>query len=207
METPLRTFVRFSIFCSSLYAVVLLGLAFPAHCAAQASSTASRGIGISAFGGYIYSNPEYGPAKNSGGAVGFNITKFIKFPVQPALEFRGNLTNGTYVKEKTYLVGVRGQADVLRVLHPYVDFLIGTGTIHFNLSNGDGYTGDNSTIYDFGGGVDIDLVRHFQLRADLQEQHWSLGSSPSFTPVLFLIGVNYNFHFKDYNSYGYTNNH
>lgn len=183
----------------SLCTIAFLGLLLTLRSAAQAPITADRTIGLSAFGGYINSNPEYGPDRNTGIGVGVDITRFIHFPVQPALEFRANLTNGTDVNEKSYLIGLRGQADFVRILHPYVDFLIGTGTIHFNAPSG-GYTGDNSTVYDFGGGVDIDLIRHFQLRADYQYQSWNLGqNSAKFTPNLILIGVNYNFHFRDNN--------
>ena len=61
--------------------------------------------------------------------------------------------------------------------------------------------GDNSIIYNFGGGVDIDLIRNFALRVDYQHQLWSLGQETnSFAPNLLLFGVQYTIPFRDYKS-------
>jgi hypothetical protein len=119
----------------------------------------------------------------------------------PSLEGRFNFLSGTYVSEHTKLVGFTVGSESLKRfhMHPYADFLIGDGTIKFN-TTATGYTSDDSTVYDFGGGLDIDLVHNFQLRGDYQYQHWKLGQATApFTPNLFLIGVNYQFHFRDYN--------
>jgi opacity protein-like surface antigen len=204
MENVLRVSFRPGLVSCCTIAVLVLALASPSRSLAQAGATASRGAGISAFGGYINSNPEYGSARNTGEAFGLNLIKFLKLPVNPSLEGRYNRDNGTYAQETSTLGGIRLQTDALHAfkVHPYVDFLIGSGTIHFN-TNSPGYTSDNSTVYNFGGGVDIDLIHNFQLKADYQYQHWKLGQeSDAFTPNLILIGVTYQFHFRDYNRYG-----
>ena len=152
---------------------------------------------VSVFGGYEYADPDYGPAKNNGECLGLNYTRYFHIPVAPSLEARVNLTNGTDVKERTYLAGLQAKARVFRRYHPYADFLVGTGTIHFN-TRATGYVGDNSTIYNYGGGIDIDLIHHFALRADIQRQNWALGGSPTFHPVILLFGVNYTIPFRDY---------
>ena len=85
--------------------------------------------------------------------------------------------------------------------HPYIDFLAGTGTIHFNTRAITGYVGDNSIIYNFGGGVDIDLMHNVALRVDYQHQLWSLGQETNtFSPNLLLFGINYTIPFRDYKS-------
>jgi hypothetical protein len=179
--------------------VCIAGVA-AAHCHAQAIPTADKSADISVFGGYENINPAYGPDRNHGEGFGLNYTRYFKIPVEPSLEARVNLTNGTDVKERTYLVGLQARTTFFRHYHPYVDFLAGSGTIHFN-TRATGYIGDNSSIYNFGGGLDVDLIRRFQFRVDYQRQLWSLGQeTTSFSPDLLLIGVHYTFPFRDYKS-------
>jgi opacity protein-like surface antigen len=174
-------------------------LAQAPRCAAQADPTAFKTSDISAFGGYENIDPAYGPDRNNGEGFGLNFTRYFpRLRVDPSIEARVNLTNGTDVKERTYLLGLQAKKTYFTHYHPYVDFLAGTGTIHFN-TRASGYVGDNSIIYNFGGGVDIDLVHNFELRVDYQHQLWSLGQETnSFAPNLFLFGVNYTIPFRDY---------
>lgn len=171
-----------------------LGLIVPAPPAsAQASSTASRGAAISVFGGLQFANPESGPIHtNKGGVVGADFTKFLHFPVQPSLELRANFNNGPYADERSYLFGLRAMAIYGR-LQPYADFLVGPGDIHFPLNNG--YLGDNSTVYNYGGGVDLGVTRNFSLKLDIQAQHWNTGEF-QFTPVLGTVGITYQIPFR-----------
>jgi opacity protein-like surface antigen len=197
----LRILPRFGFAWFCLPLACLLAFASPTRSSAQAGYTASRAAGISAFGGYINGNPEYGSARDSGEAIGADFTKYLRLPITVSLEGRFNFLSGTYVSEHTKLVGFTVGSESLKRfhMHPYADFLIGDGTIKFN-TTATGYTSDDSTVYDFGGGLDIDLVHNFQLRGDYQYQHWKLGQATApFTPNLFLIGVNYQFHFRDYN--------
>ena len=179
------------------FAATLLVLATAPRCAAQAIPDADKAADVSAFLGYEYADPAYGPPKNNGTGFGLNYTRYFPIPVAPSIEARVNLTNGTDVKERTYLAGLQAKARVFRRYHPYADFLVGTGTIHFN-TRATGYIGDNSTIYNYGGGLDFDLIHHFALRADIQRQNWALGGSPTFHPVILLFGVNYTIPFRDY---------
>lgn len=161
--------------------------------AAQASTTASRGAGISVFGGLQFANPEYGPSHtNTGGAVGLDFTRFIHFPVQPSLDIRANFNSGPYADERSYLFGLRGVLGVGR-LQPYVDFLVGPGDIHFPKNVG--YVGDNSIVYNYGGGVDLGVTRHFSLRLDIQAQHWNTGEL-RFNPTLGTVGIAYQIPFR-----------
>jgi hypothetical protein len=179
------------------FASILLATAIAPSCSAQAIPDADKAADISAFLGFQYANPDYGAPNNTGVGAGLNYTRYFPIPVAPSIEARANLTNGTNVKERTYLVGLQAKARVFRRYHPYVDFLLGKGTIHFN-THATGYIGDNSTVYNFGGGIDIDLLHNFALRADIQRQSWSLGSSPGFNPLIGMIGLHYTFPFRDY---------
>lgn len=175
-------------------------LAQAPRCAAQADPTAFKTSDISAFAGYENIDPAYGTDRNNGEGFGLNFTRyFARLPIDPSIEARVNLTNGTDVKERTYLLGLQAKKTFFTHYHPYIDFLAGSGTIHFNTHAIAGYVGDNSSIYNYGGGLDIDLIHNLQLRADYQMQHWSLGQETnSFTPTLFLFGVNYTIPFRDY---------
>jgi hypothetical protein len=178
---------------------LLATLAGPPLCAAQAVPDAYKTIDLSAFGGYENIDPAYGSARNNGEGFGLNFTRyFARLPVDLSLEARVNLTNGTDVKERTYLVGFQAKKTYFTRYHPYVDLLVGHGTIHFN-TTATGYVGDNSVVGNYGGGVDVDLVHNIALRLDFQRQYWSLGSEVnSFAPNLFLFGVNYTIPFRDY---------
>jgi hypothetical protein len=164
---------------------------------AQALPAAAKANSISVFAGGTYSNPEYGPYYNKGISFGANFVQHLRHGLDPSLEGRINITNGTDVSEKTFLGGVRVQETFLTHLHPYGDGLIGGGNIRFNLSNGQSYTTADSTVFSYGGGLDIDVFRGFQLKLDMQQQHWLLGDQP-FNPWIGMAGVTYRFHFRDY---------
>lgn len=115
---------------------------------AQATPTATKTADVSVFAGFLSASPDYGPYRNTGGSLGLNFTRYFHLPVAPSLELRANLADGDTVNERTYLFGLRAQAEVLRRFHPYADLLVGPGNIHFNFPNG-GYTGDNSLVYSY----------------------------------------------------------
>ncbi len=159
---------------------------------AQAVRTASKSADISVFGGVEFVNPEYGRYNNTGGAVGVDYTRYFHLPIVPSVEARANFNNGPVADERSYLFGLRGRYDYNR-FHPYVDFLIGPGTIHFPRNVG--YLGDNSIVYNYGGGVDVGVTRDFSLKLDFQGQRWNTGDQP-FTPFLGLVGVTYTIPFR-----------
>jgi hypothetical protein len=166
--------------------------------AAQAIPTAAKSLDIGVYGGYINSNSDYGPYRNTGEAFGIDFTQQFHFPIVPSLEARINLTNGPAVAERTYLPGIRGEYTLLHVLHPYAAAFVGPGTITFNFAN-HGYQGDSSVVYSMGGGLNLDVTRNFGVMADFQYQHWSLGQNDTLTPALLLFGVTYRIPFRPYN--------
>jgi hypothetical protein len=179
----------------SLLALVVLAVAPP--CArAQASTSASRSADLSVFGGYQITDPAYGPDRDDGGVVGVDFTKYIRFPVQPSLELRANFDSGTFANEDSYLFGLRGMVP-LGFLQPYVEFLVGPGNVHYPQNSY--YRGDNSIVYNYGGGVDIPFLRNFALKLDVQGQHWNTGEI-HFAPVLGTVGVTYHIPFRPHNN-------
>ena len=184
---------------SVLWLLASLSLVFgPVRLAAQDMPNAVRTADLSVFAGYGTVTPAYYPnstIRNNDGTFGLNFTRYLGFPVQPSLELRANIADGTEVNEHTFLFGPRVQADFLRHYHPYVDFLVGPGTIHFNEYTG-GYLGDNSTVFSYGGGIDVDLIRHFQIKLDGQGQHWRLGTEKAFSPDIFVVGLAYRVPFR-----------
>ncbi len=180
------------------FAVVFLAVngVFAKCACAQASTAASKAAAVSVFAGLGVSDPAYGPNHNTGVSLGANYTRYLRFPVQPSVEVRANFSNGTYANERSYLFGLRALVPVGR-FEPYADFLIGPGNIHFPLNVG--YTGDNSTVYNYGGGVDVPLSSRFALKLDVQAQHWNTGEF-TFTPVLGMVGVSYRIPFRAHDS-------
>jgi hypothetical protein len=166
---------------------------------AQALPAATRSAAISVFGGYLSALPDYGPYRNNGFTGGADYTHMFQFPIEPSFEIRANIADGKTVNERTYLIGGRAayrfRQPTLRRFHPYANFLIGIGDIHFNFYN-NGYLGDNSIVPSFGGGADIDIVHHFSAKIDFQSQHWKTGRGVTYTPSLTVIGVVYTIPFR-----------
>ncbi len=189
--------------CLALLGLVLLGSTLTARLAAQSLDAAGRPAEIAVTGGYLYGKPAYGPDKMQGVSFGAMYTRYLHFPIAPSFEARVNIGNTSYIKETTYVGGIRVQGQVLRRLHPYGDFLVGGGTINFKFPANANYTSDNSTVYNFGGGLGVDVIHNVQLTGDYQRQNWNLGTAHGganaiFHPQLFTIGVKYTIPFKSY---------
>ncbi len=150
-----------------------------AVCNAQSLATASKGAEISAFGGYSPGSLDYGPYTLKGFSAGGDFTLFPRFFLKPSIEGRANLLSAPTVTEKTVLFGPRVQLDPRQHprLHPYADIFIGGGEILYHPPLDGLYTGDRSTVYSYGGGIDIDLEHHFSARFDFQQQSWNLGKN------------------------------
>jgi hypothetical protein len=192
--------LRHARLCAALLCSALACLLPTLRADAQAMPTASKSNDISAFVGGTYSNPQYGPEQDKGITFGANLIEHLHFPVSPSIEGRANITSGTYIGERSYLGGLRAQGDVLHYLHPSGDFLVGGGDLHFDLSSGQTYVTSLTTVYSYGGGVDVDAYRQFQLTLDVQQQSWSIGTP--FHPWIAMVGVTYRLRFRDYNRRG-----
>lgn len=183
----------------ALYCFLLLG-SNTARCRAQQASTAYKTAEISAFGGYINLNADLGPRRDQGFAFGVDYTRFFHFPIAPSLEARTNIASGPAVNEKSYLIGLRAEATTLGRFHPYVDYLAGLGTVHYNESfYGPAFNrGDRSAVFNYGGGINFDVASNWQIKADVQRQQWRPGLEKQY-PTPFLFGVTYSIPFKRFN--------
>jgi hypothetical protein len=175
----------------------------------QAMPTASKSAEISAFGGYLVSKTDYGPAAKKGVSGGADFTIFPRFPIAPSLEVRGQVASAPDVTEKSVMVGLRVQKDFRQKLHPYVDILIGGAEIVYNLNPFPNYHADRSKAYSFGGGINIDIARHFGMKMDIQQQDWNFGApkaSPNsdfkLKPTTAMVGVTYTVPFRVLNRRG-----
>jgi opacity protein-like surface antigen len=173
-------------------------LALPASLAAQAKSPYSKIFDIYAFGGYVNANPAYASSlyRNNGVSGGLQVAHhFDILHVDTALEARVTISTGPAIREDTYLFGLHAEHPFFHYLHPYATGLAGPGTLHFNFTNPNGYQGDNSIVYSYGGGLDLDLTSTFRLKADYRSEYWTIGHYQTFAPQVLTFGVTYHFPF------------
>jgi opacity protein-like surface antigen len=189
-----------SVVCTAL--VLAFGTLGSIRAHGQAIPAASRTVGASAFAGYTYVHPDFGPAiaNNNGFIAGVDLTRFIernKFQAAVSIEGRININHGATVDEKTYLFGVKVEKAYKKRYHPYADFLVGPGTIDFHVFPQYFFEpSDNSIVYSYGPGVDVDVYRNFALKVDYQFTHWDLSRDFTLTPGVLDIGVKYNLPFR-----------
>jgi hypothetical protein len=172
----------------------------------QSLATASKSAEFSVFGGYMAASTDYGPHTLNGYGAGIDFTVFPRFILKPSLELRGDIANNGYVTEKTVVVGPRAQLDIRQRFHPYGELLFGAGEILYHPVPYPDYTGDRSRVYAYGGGLDIDVTRHFGAKFDFQERNWNLGGNGNLVgggtytlePRTFLVGVIYTIPFRTF---------
>lgn len=178
--------------------ILLMTASFPAWGQA-ATATADQGIRLQSYALGSYQQPNFGNyGRNQAGiTLGSNLNAFHLGRFQPSLDAR---LSGNFGSVSSLFLGGGPRVAVdLGRLHPYADFLVGYGTLHFT-SSSPAYTHDNSYVTSVGGGVDFSLNHRWAVRADVQRQNWNVGTySPAFHPVQVGIGVRYQFHFKTKN--------
>jgi hypothetical protein len=197
------TCYRRALLCSAfLWSAALSGPA-----GAQARPTAGLGSRISFFGGATGTLTGLYAGRDAGITAGVDVEAFRLFGLHPAVEVRG-----TYPFWDDGIVNLRNVMGGLRVekrfgvVHPYGDFLYGRGELNYpggGLYSRDGtliYLESLSNVYSPGGGVDVDLTRHFALKVDAQLQHYNspISSTGSEWAKAGTIGVVYRLGFKGY---------
>jgi opacity protein-like surface antigen len=160
---------------------------------AQAAVTAQRGAEIAPFFMTTQLHPDFGQPNNVGFSAGVDYTRFIQSIIQPSIELRYTNANGQQVGEHTFTGGLKLQTTIHR-LHPYATLLGGTAGITFAHPVGAGYKSDNCFVYAFGGGVDLNLLQSWKVRADFSQQHWDLDPT-ILTPMTLSIGIAYSIPF------------
>ena len=171
----------------------------PQRVQAQAQATATRTIGLSVFGAVTALDPKFGiTTREIGYVAGGDITYHLRL-LDISFEARYTNATGYSADESTYGGGFKVE-HAFRRFHPYVDFFVGGGKIKFDhpeIYGSPNYTHDNSFIYDFGGGLDYDLIRNFAVKIDAQGQRWQIGvEHPTFYPYNASVGLVYRIPFR-----------
>lgn len=202
MQSLIR--IMYVSFTSMLLLAIIL-FASPSELFAQSTVTADKSMDVTIFGGLQHLDPDYGRS-GYGFTAGADLTRYFHFPIAPSFEVRGNYAHANFVTESTQLFGFRVKTDLRHRIHPYADFLIGAGEIHFDQPLAPGYTHDGSVVYSYGAGVDYDLYKNFAAKVDFQGQSWNMGpesaapGAANFTlaPTTWVFGLAYRIPFRPY---------
>ena len=167
--------------------IALLAVIAAPNASAQATHTADRIDGISAFGTFTYLNTDYG-ANDNGYIIGGDLTHSVGSRwLVPSLEIRYMGSTGPGITESAFLGGLKVETHYHR-FRPYANFLIGHGTINYVPV----HFSDDSIAYDAGVGVDYSITGQFAVKVDAQEQFWKLGQATSeLTPQTISVGIVY----------------
>jgi len=165
---------------------------------ANRAPQAYRAAEISVFAGYTNGGPDYGQTRNNGATFGADYTRYFNRFLAPSVEVRYNFANGSTVDESNILAGLRLQADISR-MHPYVNALFGVNHLSFDRPFRTGYTSDNAFAKSFGGGINVDVYKTFQAKADFQYVLVNFGANSTLpnnaeftmTPTFATVGVVY----------------
>ena len=192
--------------------LLLLLAAFVQIPAARAQSLpgANKKADIAVFGGFDHSNPDFGAQRNNGIVLGGDYTRYFGWRIAPSFEVRVNRTTGFEMDQEAFFGGLRVKTDIRR-FHPYANFLVGGTKITFHFPPNPHYLTDTATAFSFGGGLDFDVYRNFQLKVDYQEQMENFGgngtqpNNADFTlsPTHFAVGVVYRIPFHDHKRQSY----
>jgi opacity protein-like surface antigen len=190
---------RTALHALSLAPLLASALALPSHLHAQAKSPFSKTFDIYAFGGYVNADPAYASSlyRNNGVSGGLQVAHHFDFlHVDTAAEARITTSSGSAIRENTYLFGLHVEHKFFHYLHPYGTALAGPGTFRFNFNNPNGYQGDSSVVYSWGGGLDVDFTPAIRLKADYRSEYWTVARYQSFTPQVLTFGVTYHLPFR-----------
>lgn len=170
----------------------------------QAIPAAVQPIRISAFAGLTATDTGLASGKNGGITAGLDVGVLPLFRLYPSAELRGNypVHEGNVDGQKSVLGGLTIAAHLGR-FRPYGDFLFGRGEIayapsvqksHTNVF----YTQSTSNILSPGGGLDLSLNSQWDMKLDIQVQHWAspVTSTGHQYATAGTVGIIYHFNFN-----------
>ncbi len=203
MHRNFRSILRLASLVSLAAAATFSLPVFDAPLLAQASVTASKKLDLQAGGEFVLTRSDYYPQyfKGYGAYATLDFYKRFGGYFGGELDFRqSNGPAGTY--ERTYEVGGRYVRQYGR-FHPYGKVLVGRGVWNAPPFPGTTETEGNVAYNMFaaGGGVDYNLNRFVNLRADFEYQKWFSNSAEQqfllpngLTPYVYSFGGAYHFH-------------
>lgn len=163
-------------------------LALPAFCHGQAKYTASRAGDLQLGGGFTSADSDYTTNRLRGFAFYGDFDLNTHYGVE--VDFHQANDPNSDIYERSYEVGGR-YFRTYGNIRPYVKALYGRGVFNFPYNEANlGYN-----MFVGGGGVDIAVTRHINVRGDFEYQRWLTGTglSNGLSPTLFTVGVAYHF--------------
>ncbi len=173
-----------------LCALALLG-ALSANAFAQAVPTATRSGTAQVGAGVSLGSPDFGTRY----IKGISLFGDLDFGAHLGAEADAHLVSyitPTDIGQDTFLVGPRYTYRRKR-LNFYGKALFGLGEFQYQYDNIPHFH-ESYFVYAFGGGLDINLSRHYVLRAvDFESQRWPGYRQNGLTPYVTTFGVAYAF--------------
>jgi hypothetical protein len=159
---------------------------------AQAVPTASRAGSIQVGVAGTITKPDFGQTNIE------QITFYGDYDIPYNLGIEGvihySVNTPSDVSENSYMAGPRYILRYKR-FEGYGKALFGVG--HFGLQKGSFANPNTATYFEYalGGGVDIHVKRHFNIRAfDFEAQKWPGFATNGLSPLSFTFGASYVFH-------------
>ena len=193
-------------------AVALLG-ALTIWCSpaeGQSDPAASQRLELSVFGAGTGTYTGLYDGRNAGITAGIDLTLPRYHHFDPAIELRGNtpISKGDVDGQKSALIGPKVSRRFGR-FHPYVDGFFGRGQFEYlnggiiaDLPDGTGFLYKKTTtnVYAGGGGLDYQVSRHFDLKADALYERWGTPVYPGGVvySTALSAGVVYHLDFNQY---------
>ncbi len=160
---------------------------------AQASPTATRSTFIQVGAGLSVFQPDYNPGTIKGYSFygSFDFTSHIGLAGD--IHIVNVITPGD-IAENSYLLGPRFVMNRGR-FHPYAKALAGIGVFTFQPVYVNSSTSSSShKMYALGGGLDVSVKRHWNVRAiDFEYQRWPGFDANGITPFGITVGAAYVF--------------
>jgi hypothetical protein len=193
--TYLLRLLKYSVATLALVGV-LCGRAY-----AQASPTATREVGLSAFGLVSGVHTGFDSSKNLSLTAGADLGFQPHCGLYPALEIRGTLplASGDVASQKNFLAGLKLEKPYGRVT-PYVNFLVGRTefrykTFPFTPDFSSYYVQSTSNLFSPGGGVDFSISDQLSFKLDAQVGLYSSPVTVSGRGVQSSVSVGLNYRF------------
>jgi hypothetical protein len=176
-----------------IFALLILALSVDTTLNAQASPTATRAAFIQVGAGLSVFQPDYNPGSIKGYSFygTFDFTSHIG--IAGDIHIVNVITPGD-IGENSYLLGPRFVMSRGR-FHPYGKALAGIGVFTFQPVYVTSSSSSSShKMYALGGGLDVSVKRHWNIRAfDFEYQKWPGFGPNGITPYGITVGSAYVF--------------
>ena len=169
---------------------------------AQASPTATREIGLSAFGVLSGIHTGFESSKNLSLTAGADISFHPFRGIYPSLEIRGTapLASGNLASQKNLLAGLKLAKPYGRVT-PYANFLAGRTEFRYKTfpltpDFSTYYVQSTSNLFSPGGGVDFSISNQLSFKLDAQVGFYSSPVTTSGRSVLSSVSAGFSYRFS-----------